>query len=234
MIYVTGDTHGHNSIFKLSRRNFPEGKCLTKKDYVIVLGDFGVIWNNVPDKEEEHIIKWLRDSPFTTLFIDGNHENIFRLNKLEEIQMFDSIVGKVDDSIYHLKRGCVYNIDGKSIFTFGGARSMDKIYRTEGITWWPEEIPSVAEENIGLLNLDKVKNKVDYILTHECPGFSQSYLMSKTRSRRFDIEQYSLNKYLDNLYNTIDFKKWFFGHWHINLSITNKVYCLYENIVELK
>lgn len=236
MIYLTGDTHGSNGIFRLSRMNFPEGKHLTKKDYVIVLGDFGVIWKNIPDEEEEYNIKWMKDLPFTILFIDGNHSNHSRLNKLEKIQMFDSVVGKVDNSIYHLKRGHVYNIDEKSIFTFGGARSVDKARRIEGISWWPEEIPSVIEENTGLSNLDKVKHKVDYILTHDCPGFANSYLTKKTKTeyREVEIGQYSLNRYLDHIYNIVDFKKWFFGHWHINMYITEKLHCLYEDIIELK
>ena len=44
MIYVTGDTHG-NWVRRLNMDSFPEQKEMTKDDYVVVLGDFG-IWNN--------------------------------------------------------------------------------------------------------------------------------------------------------------------------------------------
>ena len=44
MIYVTGDTHA-DWLTRLSFRAFPEGRELTKKDFVLVLGDFG-IWDN--------------------------------------------------------------------------------------------------------------------------------------------------------------------------------------------
>lgn len=43
MIYVTGDTHGVIDIGKLGFKNFPEGKNLTKNDYVIICGDFGFV-----------------------------------------------------------------------------------------------------------------------------------------------------------------------------------------------
>ena len=44
-IYVTGDTHQSIDIHKLTTSNFPEQKELTKNDYVIICGDFGLLWN---------------------------------------------------------------------------------------------------------------------------------------------------------------------------------------------
>ena len=57
MIYVTGDTHGNIDIHKFNTTIFPEGKTLTKDDYVIVCGDFGLVWNN--DAEDKWWQKWL-------------------------------------------------------------------------------------------------------------------------------------------------------------------------------
>lgn len=33
-------------------------------------------------------------------------------------------------------RGQVFDIDGTSFFTFGGAYSLDKMYCTEGLLWY--------------------------------------------------------------------------------------------------
>lgn len=44
MIYVTGDIHGNPRRFNTD--NFPEQKEMTKDDYVIILGDFGLVWSN--------------------------------------------------------------------------------------------------------------------------------------------------------------------------------------------
>ena len=71
MIYATGDTHTE-WMPRLSNKGFPEGKDLTKDDYVVILGDFG-IWDG--SKGEQKRLDWLEERPFTTLFVDGNHEN---------------------------------------------------------------------------------------------------------------------------------------------------------------
>lgn len=75
MIYITGDIHGTISVAKrLNTKNFPKQRELTKKDYVIITGDFGLIWKL--DAEDQFWLKWLnKQKSFTTLFIDGNHEN---------------------------------------------------------------------------------------------------------------------------------------------------------------
>ena len=51
--------------------SFPEQREMTKDDYVIVLGDFG-IWRDSP--QQRWYLNWLEEKHFTTLFIDGNHE----------------------------------------------------------------------------------------------------------------------------------------------------------------
>jgi predicted phosphodiesterase len=43
MICITGDTHIPIDIDKLDPDNFPEQSQMTKADYVIVCGDFGLI-----------------------------------------------------------------------------------------------------------------------------------------------------------------------------------------------
>ena len=75
MIFVTGDTHG-DWMTRLNSHSFPEGVELTKDDYVIICGDFG-LWHDT--KEERHNLEWLDNKPFTTLFVCGNHENYDRL-----------------------------------------------------------------------------------------------------------------------------------------------------------
>lgn len=47
MIFVTGDTHA--DFHKFSKEAFPEQSGMTKEDFVIICGDFG-IWH--PDASE--------------------------------------------------------------------------------------------------------------------------------------------------------------------------------------
>jgi len=80
MIFVTGDTHGNMSMSKFNMANFPLQKELTKDDYMIITGDFGLIFSL--DKEEEYWLKWLDKKSYTTLFVDGNHEHHDKLDSL--------------------------------------------------------------------------------------------------------------------------------------------------------
>ena len=77
MIYITGDCH--REFGRFSTKNFPEQNEMTKDDFVIICGDFGGIWDKEESKEEKYYLDWLNNKPFTTLFIDGNHENYDRL-----------------------------------------------------------------------------------------------------------------------------------------------------------
>lgn len=49
MIYVTGDIHGEIDISKLNTQNFSQAKA---GDYLIVCGDFGLIWDMKPSRAE--------------------------------------------------------------------------------------------------------------------------------------------------------------------------------------
>src|SRR5574344_942892 len=114
-IYVTGDTHKSLDIRKLM--NF-EIKNADGNDYVIVAGDFGLVWNN--DREEIYLRNYLTNNKeFVTLFVDGNHENSYLLNQYPIIEWNGGKVHKITDKIIHLMRGEVFTINGKKIFVMG-------------------------------------------------------------------------------------------------------------------
>ena len=120
MIFVTGDTHANLDIGKLSTRRFPEQKELTKEDFLIVCGDFGLVWDG--SAREIYWQDWLSDKNFTTLWIDGNHESFDILYELPLTEKFDGKVREIAPDIYHLDRGQVLTIDDQKIFVMGGAR----------------------------------------------------------------------------------------------------------------
>lgn len=236
MIYITGDTHCE--FRRLSHKAWNEGRTLTKSDYVIVCGDFGLLWKGFLSDEEIYWTTWLNEKPWTTLFVDGNHENFVRIKQLEDVEMFGSKVGKISDSIFHLRRGEVYSIPdfpstSKKIFTFGGAASIDKHMRREYVSWWPEENPSYSEMQKGLENLEKHNNEVDVVITHTIPlGLFSSLGMDGPRFNIKDVAE----EYLGEVRRAVKFKKWYFGHWHINRTFFSEgqsFHGLYEDIVRL-
>ena len=247
-VWVTGDIHGDP--IRLSMSAFPEQKRLTKEDYVIILGDFGVIWDyKGPNGAEKYWLDWLEEKSFTTLFIDGNHENFERLNQFPVRSWHGGTVHVIRDSVLHLMRGQIFELDGSSFFTLGGARSHDiqdgvldpekdketirvwsrdhsKLFRVDRRSWWKEEMPTEEEMKDAWEKLRKNNMSVDYILTHECPASLKSHL---------DVSPDSdpLSLFLDRIREECSYRYWIFGHYHVDRKVTSKDIVLYEQIVKL-
>ena len=244
MIYITGDTHG-DWIGRLNIHAFPEQQEMTKDDIIIICGDFG-IWHDT--KEERYNLDWLENKPFTTLFIDGNHENMDRLYSMPVSKWHGGNVHFIRPSVIHLMRGQVFYIDGKTFWTFGGASSHDikdgilekddprlknwkynstKQFRINHVSWWREELPSNEEMRDGLSNLKNINNTVDFVITH-CGATSSIalYSMGKYKPDR-------LTNYLDHVRQNVNFTRWFMGHYHDNYAINDKEIILYDQIVRI-
>lgn len=246
-IFITGDIHGSIDIDKISYRNWPGSKSLTRKDYLLICGDFGLpffpsdTWDDntfLPNKyarnaraSYQYWIKWLSERPYTILWIDGNHDNHPFWYNQPTVEWSGGAVNihPEANNVIHLKRGEYYTIDGKTFWTMGGAMSHDKEWRTEGYSWWPEEIPSVAEMEHGLQTLEQHENQVDYIITHTMP---QS-LISPILSVHYDNEP--TRSYFDEVYRRIDFGAWFCGHFHVDIDKSNEcgICVVYNDIVQL-
>lgn len=222
-IFVTGDTHQSIDLSKLDVNNFPEQKNLTKDDYVIVCGDFGMVWRN--SETEMLYRKWLEERNFTTLWVDGNHENFDLLEKFPVSIWNGGKVHYISDSIIHLMRGQVFNINGLKFFTMGGATSIDKDLRVPGLTWWSQEIPSKEEFDEALVNLDKHNWEVDYVITHT----TSNRIMKELGYIKEDTV---LNKFFDMLEEKLKFKHWYFGHFHDDVEL-DKHTLLYNKIIEI-
>lgn len=223
MFYVTGDTHGSYDIKKIFSTF--DSSHLTKDDYLIICGDFGLVWDN--SLEEKFYLSQLEKEPFTTLFIDGNHENHNLLNQIQPVLWNGGYVHYIRPSILHLMRGQVFNINGTTFFTMGGAASIDKHFRKEGVSWWAEEMPSVEEYKAADKNLEKANFKVDYILTHTAPTSIVNQLIPEIKPPD------KLTNYLENVKETVDYKHWYFGHFHIDKDIDDEHTVVYDNIIKL-
>ena len=250
MIYITGDCHCNFERF--NTEIFPEQEEMTKADYVIVCGDFGGVWDkDASGKKEIWWLDWLENRPFTTLFVDGNHENFDRLYSYPVESWNGGKVHKIRPSVIHLMRGQVYLLDGKKLFSFGGARSHDisggilepedpdyKIkkkqldqgwepYRINHVSWWEQEMPTAEEMEEGRRNLKGHGNCVDFIVTHCCSSGTQACLGGGL------FTPDTLTKYFQELRETVQFKKWFFGHYHDNKNVNAEEILLYEQIIRI-
>lgn len=247
MIFVTGDTHG-DWMTRLNSHSFPEGVELTKDDYVIICGDFG-LWHDT--KEERYNLEWLDNKPFTTLFVCGNHENYDRLYEYPVEEWNGGKIHKICDSVFHLMRGQVFEIQGRKFFTFGGAsshdvqdgileqddprinewyRDYDKMFRINHVSWWKEELPSKAEMTEGIMNLKQNESQVDYIITHSPYTSVLRQLDQGTGVYKLDI----LTDYLQEIKESVEYRKWFFGHMHVNQNFPeDNAIAIYEQIIRI-
>lgn len=225
MIFITGDTHIPLDIQKLSSKRFPQQKNMTKKDYIIICGDFGGVWDG--GNEEKYWLKWLKNKNFTTLFIDGNHENFEMLYSFPTVKFCGGIVHKVDNGIYHLIRGEVYFVNGKKLFVFGGASSHDKAYRTEGKNWWSNEMPAEKEYKHAENNIEKNNFRFDYVLTHCAPTSVQ-----KEIAPTFEINK--ITDFLESIKKNTLYQKWFFGHYHKDIEVNQTFTAVFDNFIQIE
>lgn len=230
-IYVSGDIHGTIDIDKLVHffDQNAQIKETGEKNYLIILGDVGVCWDD--GANDAQVLHTLLHLPVDkVLFIDGNHENFDLLHDYPVTTWNGGMVHEIDAKILHLMRGQIFEIEGKTFFTFGGATSIDKINRREGIDWWPEELPNEEEYERGRNILAEHHYAVDYILTHTAPreviyelGFDDSYYEDEAELRH----------YLQEIAETVDFKAWFFGHFHEDESVDDTFHCLFYEIIKI-
>ena len=230
MFLVTGDIHGLRSVEDIQRLSTAHQELfnmMTKEDYLIIAGDFGLVWDT--SKEEVELLQWLEERPYTTLFIDGNHENFDLLELLYPVQNWcGGKIRRISPSVIQLLRGQVYQIDGKSFFTMGGAESYDKQFRIPGISWWPQELPSEKEMREARANLLGQGMKVDYVVTHCLPTSVQHQLFG-------DYSQYPDNRltdFLEEINRKMSYKQWFCGHYHRDGTVmTNpKMHIIYQKV----
>ena len=158
MVYLTGDTHGDLDRFRHGRLRW-----LGKRDIVVVLGDFGFVWDG--STEEQKKLDWLRKRPYTLLFLDGSHENYDLLAQYPETERFGGRVQSLGGNVYHVCRGSVLELEGKKYLCFGGAESPDREEREPGVNWWKQEMPSDEEYAACEQNLEACGYQVDYVLT---------------------------------------------------------------------
>ena len=221
MIYVTGDMHGDLERFKTK-----EIRRLKKGDTLIVCGDFGFVWDG--SERERKTLQWIGKRRFTTLFVEGTHDNLDLLAAYPEQEYQGGRVHAISGNLYHLCRGSLFTIEGKRIFAFGGGESTDIDIRVEGESWWRQELPARQELLDAKALLQAHDNQVDCLITQESPARIRNFLlMGQGRIN-------PLNAFFDTLADTLTYRQWYFGSYHLDKRIPPKQYALFRTIVPME
>ena len=104
MIYVTGDTHGQIDRFKEK-----PVAGLKKGDTLIVLGDFGFLWDD--SRQEKKNRHWLSKRRYKILFIDGCHENFDLLAQYPTEDFMGGKAKHIEGNLWYILRGSVLTIE---------------------------------------------------------------------------------------------------------------------------
>ena len=204
------------------------------------------------DCRDDEGLDFLESRPFTTLFVAGNHENYDALRTYPLEDWHGGKIRRIRPSVLLLERGQVFDLNGKRIFTMGGASSHDiqggilepddplfllkfhtlkakgTPFRVNHRSWWKEELPSPEEYLEARQNLNKAGWEVDYIITHCAPTSIQNELL-RERSKPDE-----LTDFLEEVRQRCRFRYHFFGHYHGDGIIQNQFVLLYKQILRLK
>lgn len=229
MFYITGDKHGDfaHYAYQINRAE------TNISDTVIVLGDAGLnFYQGKKDRERKAFVNSL---PVTTFCIHGNHE--IRPQNISSYEEKDFCGGKVlyerqYPNILFAVDGEVYDFDGIECLVIGGAYSVDKYYRlARGYGWWEDEQPDDAVKAKVEAKIKAMKGKVDVVLSHTCPQKYTPVEMFLGCVDQSTVDR-STEQWLDKIEDSLEYKKWYCGHWHTNKTI-DKMQFLYEDLVPL-
>ena len=221
-ILVTGDVHGDILLLLEMVRSIENDEML------FVTGDFGLFWFDINSNSDKYTIlnNMLESKNAYIVFVDGNHENHNFINRTEISEFCGAKCHKLLPRVIHIMRGEIVNIDGIKIFCFGGAYSVDRFWREKNKTYCEEELPNENEYDSGLNNLINADFKVDYIITHTC----QRRLVKKLGQRHKAIEEIKLQNYIQWIVDNVEYKKHYFGHWHMDKKISESDIAIFNNI----
>jgi predicted phosphodiesterase len=153
-------------------------------DESVQVGDYGIGFRQPP---------YAHFAPRNHRFIRGNHDNPARCFG-EEHYIHD---GTIEGDIMYV----------------GGALSIDRSMRTEGVDWWRNE--ELSYEEFDTLIEKYADNKPKMMVTHECPDYVATCLMSHYRRTKYDDKSITRQAF-DAMWDIHMPEIWIFGHWHLN------------------
>lgn len=210
-IHLIGDVHGSYAAINVLLTYSSPG------DAAIIIGDVGLGFLN-PKSEIynlTHLNNRLVKAGLTLYLLRGNHDN--------PAIWCD---GRINNSFYDkfsniklVKDFSVLEINGKRIGFVGGAISVDRTYRKEGVDWWSNEAVVQSEEIKNLTNLD-------ILLTHTVADTFSPFGGDTENIKGFISRDFNLlddlraeSKLMGEYFTQVkeaspNLKTWYYGHFH--------------------
>lgn len=181
-----GDVHGKYTQYK---------RIIKEHQNTIQVGDMGVGFIRWPNGDA------ISNPPFDQMvatnarFIRGNHDNpAVCYNHMQCIRD-----GTIEDGMMFI----------------GGADSIDKAYRVEGYSWWPDE--ELSRQELDNMVTKYAQARPEIMVTHDAPQniavmihatlIQLKVPMTVTRTRDTFEQMLAIHRP----------RIWVFGHWHVSL-----------------
>lgn len=185
---VIGDVHGKFDRYK---------KIIKGAERSIQVGDLGVgfkkydinrdlVWDTNPPHKE--MVK------HNARFGRGNHDNPAICRKHSQ----------------WIPDGTIEN----DVMFIGGATSIDKHYRIEGLSWWADEECSRDQLEIFVDQAMIVKPRV--MITHECPESIADGILAAVNRTKLDDPSRTRQAF-QSILELARPEMWIFGHWHVDI-----------------
>jgi hypothetical protein len=190
-LLITGDIHGDFGALN---------KIITKKSpsYCIVCGDSAYFWAG------EHQKCKIKPNNTKIYLLPGNHE---------DWNLFEKIIGRngpdpieIEPNIFYCPIGSSTIINNKTFLFIGGADSIDKQWRTAGISWFSQEV--LNEKDLEYIVSRNIK--ADVIFSHTCPFIFNIFDKLGIYDKLYD----PTSRLLDIVWEQFKPKNWFFAHFH--------------------
>jgi Icc-related predicted phosphoesterase len=222
LIFIMGDIHGDwtslNTYIDNRIRNSPQiedYKVRYDELEIVILqaGDFG-FWphRTSMDIKIDNAVEGIKNNKIKIYWCDGNHENHDALDTLEAEQPNVPFI-EVANSVYYATFGSILTLlDNTTVMFCGGADSIDKHQRKQGVTWWKQEV--IDEHDMA--RLPSKGTRIDWIISHTCPNLFK-VSNNPVAAELYDIDNDPSRYYLDKIFNTFKPRQWWFGHFHCQL-----------------
>ena len=236
---ITGDTHGD---VKARVKNIMYQVCnaaLKPEELgIIILGDAGLnFWLDGSDKRRKNQVNNLGPQIYC---LRGNHEerpeNIPNMELCLDMETASSVyMEKEFPNIKYLVDGNVYWFAGYKCLALGGAYSVDKYWRLENHpeTWFKDE--QLTQEEMDNIWEYIRHESYHFVLSHTCPySFRPTDLFLSFVKQ--DTVDTSMEQWLEQVKNNIDWSVWCFGHYHadrVERPCVEQFYTSWEDIDDI-
>lgn len=187
-------------------------------DVIVQVGDFG-IW---PGKSGQEYLNTMEEAYRATgiplLFVDGNHEDF---PQIHAAPINDAGWRPIRPGVVHVPRGHVWTWNGTTFAAMGGASSVDKVWRTEGSSWWPEELVTPADlERLQVAVAATPTVRVDVVFAHDMPDeVPLATLLGSRAGHGFPPEAIEASdahrKVMSEVLKIAQPSLWLHGHYHV-------------------